>query len=118
MVQLAQNRKASYMSLPAVLTTKTREWWPMLTVETEVNGDSKRTNERGSSLFGSWACGAGTRDFCSALAALVGPVKLFFSSRTILIPLCPPPSKLGRQSCWVACLLVFVSGSNSSSFCE
>ncbi len=49
---------------------ETREEWPLLTVETEVNGDSKTTNERGPFLVG-----AGTRDFCSALAALVGPVK-------------------------------------------
>jgi hypothetical protein len=28
-----------------------------------------------------WACSAGTREFCSALAALVGPVQnIFFSS--------------------------------------
>jgi hypothetical protein len=25
---------------------ETREGWPLLTVETELNGDSKRTNER------------------------------------------------------------------------
>ncbi len=33
------------------------EWWPLLTVEAEVNGDSRRTNEKGPSflvgLFGS-----------------------------------------------------------------
>jgi hypothetical protein len=29
------------------------EGWPLLTVETEVNGDSKRTNERGPFLVGS-----------------------------------------------------------------
>ncbi len=29
-----------------------REGWPLLIVETEVNGDSKSTNERGSSLVG------------------------------------------------------------------
>ncbi len=40
-----------------------------------MNGDSKCTNERGP-----WACRAGTRDFCSAFAALVGPAqyKMFF----------------------------------------
>ncbi len=27
--------------------------WPLLTVETEMNGDSKSTNERGPSLIGS-----------------------------------------------------------------
>jgi hypothetical protein len=35
-----------------VRNRKTREGWPRLTVETEVNGDSKRTNERGPSLVG------------------------------------------------------------------
>jgi len=29
---------------------ETREGWPLLTVETEVNGDSESTNERGPSL--------------------------------------------------------------------
>ncbi len=52
----------------------------------------------------SWAC------FCSALAALVSSVHSFFSSQyAISISLSPLPSKLGRQPCWVACLLVCVS---------
>jgi hypothetical protein len=50
------------LNLQCVQTRETREGWPLLTVETEVNGDSKSTNE-------------GTRDFCPALAALVGPVQ-------------------------------------------
>ncbi len=55
-----------------------------------------------------WAWCAGTRDFCPALAALVGPVQNIFSSLyTISIHLSPLPSKLGRQPC---CLLVRVSG--------
>ncbi len=33
-------------------TRETREGRPLLTVEAEVNGDSKRTNERGPSLVG------------------------------------------------------------------
>ncbi len=33
-------------------TRETREGWPLLTVETEVNGDSKSTDERGPSLVG------------------------------------------------------------------
>jgi len=36
-----------------VLARETREGWPLLTVETEVNGASKSTNERGPSLAGS-----------------------------------------------------------------
>jgi hypothetical protein len=33
-------------------TTETREGWPLLTGETEANGDSKSTHERGSALVG------------------------------------------------------------------
>ncbi len=54
-----------------------------------------------------WVCRAGIRDFCSALAALVGPVKNIFSSPYIIsIPLSPSPSNLGRQPCWISCLVV------------
>jgi hypothetical protein len=35
---------------------ETKERWPLLTVETEVNGDSKGTNERGPFLVGSLNC--------------------------------------------------------------
>jgi hypothetical protein len=78
-----------------------------MTVETEVNGDSKSTNERGS-YWVAW------------FVRLVVPVqeifvlswllqsaqyKIFFSSKyTISIPLSLSPSKLGWQPCWVACL--------------
>jgi hypothetical protein len=49
------------------------------TVETEVNGESKRTNERSSFVVGlSGLYSAGTRDFYSALAGLVGPVQNIF----------------------------------------
>jgi hypothetical protein len=42
-----------------------------VTVETEVNGDSKRTNDRGPFLIGSLglSCRAGKGDFCSVLSA-------------------------------------------------
>jgi hypothetical protein len=42
---------------------ETREGCPLVTVETEVNRDSKSTNERGPSLVGCWCCLAITRDF-------------------------------------------------------
>jgi hypothetical protein len=64
----------SFLKFVNVKTKETREGWPLLTVETEVNGDSRRTNERAISRLVDWACRAGTRDFCSALATLVGPV--------------------------------------------
>jgi hypothetical protein len=47
------------------ITRETRAGWPLLTVEIEVNGDSKSTNERGPSFLG-WFAGLdvpGTRDF-------------------------------------------------------
>ncbi len=86
------------------LIRETRKGRPLLTVETEVNGDSKSTNERGPSLVGS-SYRAETIDFCSALAYLVSPI-FFISPSTISVPLSPSPNKLGRQPCWVACLLV------------
>ncbi len=92
---------------PCALTRETRDGRPLLTIETEVNRD---TNERVLFYFVRRACRA--RDFCSVLAALVGPVQNIFSPPyTILFPLSPSPSKLGRQSCWVACLLICVSDS-------
>ncbi len=87
-----------------------------------------------------WACCASTRDFCSALAALVVPVQNiifltihYFNSfvpisqqagqATVLgrlsLIMClwsPSPSKMGRQPCWVACLLLCVSGFHSNFF--
>jgi hypothetical protein len=50
-----------------------REGWPLLTVENEVNGDSRVQMKGVIPMLVPWACSAGTRDFCSALAALVGP---------------------------------------------
>jgi hypothetical protein len=48
-----ENTFCSDKSSPAeVLPRGNRERWPLLTVETEVNGDSKSTNERGPSLVG------------------------------------------------------------------
>jgi hypothetical protein len=58
-----------------------------------------------------WACRAATRDFYPALADLVGPVQNIFSLAIhSSVHLSPSPRKLGRQSCWVACLLICVSG--------
>ncbi len=52
-----------------------------MTDETEVNGDSKSTNDRGPSLVGSLGLSCRRyKRFCSALAALVGPVQNIFSS--------------------------------------
>ncbi len=63
------------------LSTETREGWPLLTFETEMNGDSKSTNERGPSLVGSLSlsCRAGTRDF-------VLPWLLYSAQYKVFIP--------------------------------
>ncbi len=82
-------------------------------VETEVNGDSKRTNERGPILDGSWACCAA----CFALAALVGPVQNIFSrALAYFSSFVPIAFSKGTQPCWVACLSVCVSVHDKSTF--
>ncbi len=102
--------------LQCVATRETGEGEPLLTIETEVNGDSKSTIEIGKLDFPLWVrctCRAVTRDFYSALAALVGPVQYIFSSLyTISILFSQSPSKLARQPCWVTRLLVCDSGGN------
>jgi hypothetical protein len=61
-----------------------------------------------------WTCRTDTRDFCPALAALVGPVEniYFLIIHYFNFFLSPSPSKLGRQPCWIACLFVHVSGTH------
>jgi hypothetical protein len=46
---------------------ETREGWPLLAVETEVNGNSKRTNDRGPSLVGSLDSSCRYNRFLSSL---------------------------------------------------
>ncbi len=57
------------------IARETIEWWPLLNVETEVNGDSKSSKERGPFLVVLSGLSCRYRYFCSALAALVGPVQ-------------------------------------------
>ncbi len=45
--------------------------WPLLTVETELIGDSKNTNERGPSLVGSLGLSARYKRFFSVFFALI-----------------------------------------------
>ncbi len=69
---------------------ETREWgWPLLTVETKANGDSWSTYEKGPSLVGSMGSSC-WYNFCSALAALVSPVKNTISLTTYLFTLFSP----------------------------
>ncbi len=68
--------------------------WPLLTVETEANGDSRSTNERGPAFVGPLCLG------CSSWPS----TNSFSSPYTISVCLSSSPSKLARQSCRVACL--------------
>ncbi len=76
---------------------------PLLTVETEVNGDLKRTNER-RSLIGLLGCRAGTRDFCSAWAALVGQYKKIFPRHYIISVHLSPSTRKAGQAVVQGCL--------------
>ncbi len=73
-------------------------------------GDSKSTNERGPCLVGLLGLSCRYKRFLFCLGCSSRPGIIFSSPYTISIPLAPSPSMLGRQSCWVACLLVCVSG--------
>ncbi len=67
----------------------TREGWPLLTVETEVNRYSKSTNAKEFSV--GWLVRLVmpvSRDFYPALAALVSPVKQKFPYRTLFQSMC------------------------------
>ncbi len=63
----------------------------MLTVKTEVNGDGTQREQMKGVLpwLVRWACRDGTREFCSASAALNGPVQNIFPHRTLFQFLCP-----------------------------
>ncbi len=75
------------VSRGGIRNRETREGWPLLTVGTEVNGDSKSTIERDPPLVGSLGLPYRYKRFVFCLlAALVGS---------------PSRSKLTRQSCWV-----------------
>jgi hypothetical protein len=68
------------------MTRETRDGWPVLTVETEVNGDSRSTNDL--SFVGSLGLLCRYKKILFCFAALVGPVH-FFLPYTISIPLSP-----------------------------
>jgi|688.fasta_scaffold460044_2 hypothetical protein len=60
---------------------ETREGWPLLTVKTEANGDSKSTNERGPSSVTVIGFLMPVQAIFVLLAAVVGPVRnIFFLS--------------------------------------
>jgi hypothetical protein len=91
---------ASPLQPQTYIKVKTREGWPLLTVETEANGDSKSTNEWVHPLFVGWAVHASTRDFCPGMDALVDPVqtKITSSSHTISLYVSPIAQEAGQAN--------------------
>ncbi len=96
--------------LPASLTPERLErGGPLLTVETEVNGVSKSTNEKGPSLVGllDSSCVPVQQIFALPWLLQSAQYKILFSSpHTFSLYQTPSPRNLGRQACWVACLCV------------
>jgi hypothetical protein len=79
----------------------TREGWPLLTVDTEVNGDIKRTNERGPFLVGSLGLSCQYKRFSFCLGYSSRPcTKYCFPHCTLFQLLCPhrPASWAGNRA--------------------
>jgi hypothetical protein len=105
-----------------VLPRETREGWPLLTIETEVNGDSKSTNERGTFLVGSLALLCRCKRFLSCFGCSSRPsTKYFFPHHTLFKLLCSHrtaswvPAELGRLSLSV-CLRYYLMADGESCF--
>ncbi len=99
-----------HQDLSCGIIRETNDVWLLLTVETEVNGDSRSTNDRVPPWLVRWARRAVIRDVCFALAALVGPVQPNFFLTVHYFNSCVPiAQQAGQQSCLVACLLLLVS---------
>jgi hypothetical protein len=102
-------------SIHICIPRENREGWPLLTVENEVNGDSKSTNERGSFL--GWFARLVLpvqMVFCSALDALVGTVQNnflltvhYFNAFVLIAQQAGQAAMLGRLSL-SKCLCVFL----------
>ncbi len=109
-------------SSPLIKTRETREGWPLLTLETEVKGYSKSTNDRVLPWLVHCACHDDRRDFCSALAVQVGTIRniFFFTAHYFdtYDPIAAYPASwaVGRQPCWIACLLQYVSLFNTQHY--
>ncbi len=57
---------------------ETKEGWPLLTLETKVNGSSKRTNERGPSLVRSLGLSCRHKRFLFCLGCSSRPSRKYF----------------------------------------
>ncbi len=79
-------------------TRETGEGRPLLTVEIEVNGDSKSTNERGLSLVGSSGLSCRYKRFLSCLGCSSRPRTIyFFPHRTLFHSFIPIAQQAGQE---------------------
>jgi hypothetical protein len=78
---------------------KTREGWPLLTLEIEVNGNWKRTNERGPSLVRSLGLSCRYKRFLFSLGCSSRPSrKYFFPHRVLFLFLSPIALQAGQAA--------------------
>ncbi len=76
-----------------------REWWPRLTVEPEVNGNSKNTTERGPSLVGSLGLSCWYMRFLVCLGCSSRPsTKYFFLTIHNLTSFVPIAQQAGQAA--------------------
>jgi hypothetical protein len=101
-----------WVRIQKVKSRKTREGWPLLTVETEVNGDSElgSTNERGPFLIGSLGLSCRYNRFLSFLGCSSRPsATYFFLAVHFFNSFVLNAHQAGQAAVLVACLLVCVS---------
>jgi hypothetical protein len=107
-----------------VNTRETREVWPLLTVETEVNEESKSTNERGPFLVGELlGLVVQVQDifFCLGCSIVVPVQNNSSSPYTISIPMSPSPCQPDRQPSWLAlssCVSLVITLVYKANFCQ
>ncbi len=94
--------------------------WPLLTVETEANGDSRSSYERGPSLVASlgFSCRYNRFLFCHVYSSRPSTT-YFFSSQYFnsFILVAQKSGQACRQSWWVIFLLICVSDVHLSTVC-
>jgi hypothetical protein len=105
---------SSFSTFSKVRARETGERWPLLTVEIEANEVSRSTYERGPSLVGllDSSCRYKIILFCLGGCSSRPSTKYFFflTAHCFTSFVHIGSSKLGRQSCRIACLLICVSG--------
>ena len=97
----------------SAVSPENREGWPLLTVETEANGDLWSTNQRGPSLVCSLGSPCRYKRFSSCLGSSSQPgTQYFFPHLTLINFMCPHVVPIAQQP-WQA----VVPGRLSLSMC-